>query len=256
MTELTAETVRFGFAGLNLLTFVVAVLLYTRTPPEIRKYAGVAVAVIGISPPIIVLQELGYGAIALGNGSLDVLALLQGTVSTIVIYGLVLASAKVSRRIAAITIAVALVPTVGAEIIAVAGEDPSGILAAVVLVSFLASFFIPFPALLYLFFGPVWRAASDATPQQRLLHWKARNILLFAYGMLLAYTPLVLAGLITDPVLGIFVQEYSVFFLYSGIILYLLYNYSSLDSAQAETVDDYVSRLVGSRTSQRSRPSG
>lgn len=245
MTELTPQNVRFGFAVINLFVFVTALVLYRRTPQEIRTYAGIAVAVVGIAPPVVVLQEFGIGVVAIGNGSLDTLAVFQSLFSTIVIYGLVLASARVSRRLAAVTITIALVPTLGAELAAVAGEDPSGILGIAVLAFFLGAFFIPFPLLLYLFFGPIWQSASEATSKQRLLHWKARNVLLFAYGMLLVYTPLVLTGLLTDPVLDVFVQEYSVFFLYGGIILYLLYNYSRLDATEAKTVDEYISRLGG-----------
>ncbi len=242
MTELTPDVVRFGFAGLYALTFALGVVLYRRTPRAVRTQAAAALAVVGVGAPVILLQEFGLGEIAVGNGSLDLVAIAQGLFSTVVVYGLVLASARVSRRLAAATIGIALVPTMSAEIVAVAGEEP-GVL---VLVAFLAAFFLPFPVLLYLFTGPIWRSAEEATAQQRLLHWKARNVLLFAYGMLLAYTPLVLTGLLTDPVLDVLIQEYSVFFLYGGIVLYLLYNYSTLATEEATDVARYAARLVRS----------
>ncbi len=244
MIDVTAATVRFAFAGVNLLTFIIALGLYTRTPEQVRSYAGVAVAIAGLTPLAIVLQEFGVGAVAVGNGSLDLLGLTQSLISTVVIYALVLASANVSRRVGVLTVALAVMPTLGGEIFGVVGQGAEGTVATVAFVLFLASFFVPFPVLLYLFFGPIRRSASEATPQQRLLHWKARNILLFAYGMLLAYTPLAVAGLITDPVLDVFIRQYSIFFLYAGVVLYLLYNYTTLDADEANTLSNYLSQLT------------
>lgn len=244
MIDITPETVRLGFAGVNLLAFIIAVGLYARTPEQLRSYAAIAVLVAGFTPLVIVLQEFGVGTVTVGNGNLDILGLVQSVLSTVVIYGLVLASARVSPRIGAVTVALALIPTLGGEIFSVVGQGADGTLATVAFALFLSSFFIPFPALLYLFFVPIRRSTSNVAPEQRLLHWKARNILLFAYGMLLAYTPLAVVGLIADPVLDVFIRQYSVFFLYSGVVLYLLYNYTTLDTNEANTLNDYMSYLM------------
>jgi sensory rhodopsin len=225
MTDLTVSMVRFGFAGVYILTFLAMGLFVRRTPDQLRQYGYLLTILVGVAPIAILLQELGIGQLPASNGTLDFVNLVQGTVSTLVIYGLVLSLADVSRSMTGFIIFVALIPTYAGAIAGLLGDSISGVLGLL----FLGGFFVPFPVILYLFFRPVWRSAQTVSRQRRLVHWKARNILLFAYGMLLAYTPMAIAGLITDPILDIFVLEYSIYFLYGGVAAYLLYNLVGLE---------------------------
>lgn len=236
MVDVTVGTVRLGFAAVYVLTFLAAMLEVNRSPAHVRRYGYLLAGVILLSPVVIVLQEAGIGQIAAGQGELDVAGLLRTVLTTLVIWLLILELADVSTELRNLTIVIAMTPSVASAFAPVAGNNLTGIFGLV----FLGGFFLPYPVLLYLFRGRIWAATGDVSRERRLLHWKARNILLFTYGMLLVYVPLSLGGVITDPVLGEFALEYTTYFLYAGVAMYLIYNYARLDPVDTAEMGRYL----------------
>lgn len=236
MVDVTVGTVRLGFAAVYGLTFLVAMLEVNRCPSHVRNYGSLLAGAILLSPVVIVLQEAGIGQIAAGQGEFDVVALLRTVLTTLVIWLLILELADVSRELRNLTIVIAMTPSVASAFAPVAGDNLTGMFGLV----FLGGFFLPYPILLYLFRGRIWAAAGDVSRERRLLHWKARNILLFTYGMLLVYVPLSLGGVITDPVLSEFALEYTTYVLYAGVAMYLIYNYDRLEPVDAAAMAQYL----------------
>lgn len=224
MTELTVSTVRFGFVGLYVMTVLGMGVLTARAPRQVRQYAAILTGVIALSPVVLVFQEFGIGEIAVAGGTIDIATLGQGIVTNVVIYMLVLGLVDASRRLTAVTVAVALVPTFASALVGLLGDSVGSVLGIV----YLLGVSVPFPVVLYLFLRPIWQSSESVSRRRRLVHWKARNILLFSYGMLLVYTPMVIAGLVRDPVLNTMILQYSTYLLYGGVAIYLLYNLSRL----------------------------
>lgn len=241
MVDVAVGTLRLGFAAAYVLTFLAATFLVRRSPAHVRTYGYLLVGVILLSPVVIVLQEVGIGKIRAGQGAFDVVDLVRTVGSTLVIWLLLLELADVSSELRTLTIVVAVMPSVASAFAPVAGDNLTGVFGLV----FLGGFFLPYPVLLYLFRGPIWAAAGDVSRERRLLHWKARNILLFTYGMLLAYVPMSVGGFLTDPLLSEFALEYTLFFLYAGVSMYLIYNYDRLEPVDTEEMAEYLPNTRG-----------
>lgn len=244
MVDVTVGAVRLGFAVVYVLTFLAAVLEVNRSPSHVRRYGYLLAGAILLSPVVIVLQEAGIGQIAAGEGAFDVVGLLRAVLTTLVFWLLILELADVSNQLRNLTIVIAMTPSFASAFAPVAGDNLTGVFGLV----YLVGFFLPYPILLYLFRGRIWAAAGEVSRERRLLHWKARNILLFTYGILLVYVPLSLGGVITDPVLSEFAHEYTTYFLYAGVAMYLIYNYDRLDPGDAAEMAQYLPETVGPRT--------
>lgn len=223
MTELTAATVRLGFAGLYVALLPLMGVLTMRTTQQVRRYALLLTASVALVPIGFVLRQAGVGQLTVAGGVIDVVNLVQSTIGTIILYGVVLGLVDTSRRMTGLIIGISLIPTYAGSLLGLVG-DSFGVLGIV----YLAGSFLPFPVVLYLFVGPVWRSAASVSRRRRLIHWKARNILLFAYAMVLAYTLIAITGLVVDPVLNAIIVQYSFYMLSGGVAVYLLYNLTRL----------------------------
>lgn len=71
--------------------------------------------------------------------------------------------------------------------------------------------------------GPIWRRAQAVPEQRRLLHWKARNLLLFIIGMLIAFVILALFG-VFDEFVTVTIQQYMAVLIRVGFAGFLFAN--------------------------------
>lgn len=82
-------------------------------------------------------------------------------------------------------------------------------------------------ARLYLLWGPVWRTAAEQRPTQRLLFWKARNMLMFLMGMNIV-AALLTGAVVTDAFVQMVLIEYLNVCLRIGLAVFVIVNLSGL----------------------------
>lgn len=224
------STVQSVVAGAYGVVFLATVAVTLRVRSELRWYCGLLAVVVGLSAGNIALQQAGIGAITTEQGQLFVGTLLAQTIAYTVLYGGVTRLAGASRRLTAGVIGVALLPTYLSQLGNVI--DGGQLFTLVSLVAFV----VPFPLLTYLFVRPIWRTAQEQPPVRRLLHWKARNIILFLYGMLLVYIGIAISGLVTDPTLNELLFQYTGFVFNAGIPAFFVYKFYTVGDRFVEEV--------------------
>jgi hypothetical protein len=193
MIELS--TVYAAAAAVYALGTVGLVAWLTRIPEERRTYCYPAVAAVGISAVTTALSLAGVGVLPLGGGSLDVPSVLDDLIAYPLLWAVAALLANESRRTVGIFVAVPAVQVLAFNVASTIG----GLVGLVGIATVVAGHAL----LAYLLFGPVWERAQRLPDRQRLLHWKARNLLLFLIGMLIAYALLGVAGVFDTYVSGV-----------------------------------------------------
>lgn len=222
MIELTSETVRLAAAVLYASGFLAGLAGTRFVRPDLRRYCYPLVAVLAVEAGSLVAQASAVGVVRIDGATVNVIQDVSDIGLLAVIYSGVTLLGGASRRLTALTAVVAVTPLIGIALAPVV----SGTVLSVFL---LAVTFLPYPILLYLYLGPIRRAAESVPTRQRLLHWKARNVLLFVYAVVLLYILLAFAGLLTDPVLTDALIEYANLFSTAGVPLLIVYKFASFD---------------------------
>lgn len=78
--------------------------------------------------------------------------------------------------------------------------------------------------------GPIWRRVRGESEQRRLLHWKARNLLLFLIGMLIVFAVISLVG-VFDTFVSLVIQQYMTVLIRVGFAGFLFANLDAVGSA-------------------------
>lgn len=224
---ITVETIQLSFVALYTLTAIGLFGLLRRVPEQLRRYSGLLIAVVVVSGLDLFAQWAGVGSVAVGSGEIQLTSTVSQTIQYVVLYSGVAALAGASRRVTTVLVVVALFPAYVTQFLPVVGL---GAVAALLVIA--AAFLLPLPIVLYLFFRPIWRAATQRPPQRRLLHWKVRNLILFVYTMVIVYIGLVTFGLLTDPVLTSLLLQYAGFVFSGGIPAFLVYRFTTDDAEQ------------------------
>jgi undecaprenyl pyrophosphate phosphatase UppP len=92
--------------------------------------------------------------------------------------------------------------------------------------------------LLSLYRNRIWEAAQSLSEEQRLLHWKARNLLLFLVGMIIVSAVLGLFGVFDDFVNTVLTQ-YMNLLIRAGFAGFLFANITNVD------VENAAGRFLG-----------
>ncbi|KZX49790.1 bacteriorhodopsin [Haloarcula sp. K1] len=203
-----------------VLLAVAAVVLsgwLRRIPSSHRHYCYPVVAVVGISAVTTALTAAGV--LSVPGSQLTVPNIVDDFVAYTVLWTLTVAIAGASRRTLAVA---AAIPAV--QVIAFNGGTIVG--GAIGLVGF-GVLVIGQLLLAYLLLGPVWRRAADLPDDQRLLHWKSRNLLLFLIGMLIAYSLLAVAD-VFDPFVLTVISEYMGLLIRVGFAGFLFANVDAI----------------------------
>lgn len=142
--------------------------------------------------------------------------MLDDLVSYSVLWVVAAALVTESRRTLAVVAAVPAVQVVSFNVASVTG----GLVGLGVVVG-------GYGVVAYLFFGPIWDRVGEVAEERRLLHWKARNPLLFLTGMLIVFALLTVAGTF-DPFVSAVLAEYLGALLRVGFAGFLFANHDAL----------------------------
>ncbi|MEZ3118032.1 hypothetical protein RYH80_19110 [Halobaculum sp. MBLA0147] len=240
---ISVELIQAVFAALYGIAAVVFLAATTRVPSRLQTYAGVFIVVVVAAALDLVAQLLGVGSVPVGSGSFGVSTLLSQTIEYVVLYGAVVRLGGGSRRLTATMIVVALLPVFVTEIGALIASG--GALLLLITVGFL----LPFPLLLYFFFGRLERLSASLPPSRRLLYWKARNLLLFVYAMVLVYVGLLLSGVLTEQVLSQLLLQYVGYIFSAGLPAFFIYKFTGFDDESVQLL--FEAEYDGSQSAGR-----
>ncbi|WP_436928645.1 rhodopsin [Halosimplex halobium] len=179
----------YALAALGLVAWL------RRLPRDRRTYCYPAVAAVGVSAVTTALSLAGVGVVALGGASLDIPSVLDDLIAYPLLWAVAALLADESRRTVGVFVAVPAVQVVAFNVASVVG-GAVGIVGILVVIG-------GHVLLAYLLFGPVWERARRLPDRRRLLHWKARNLLLFLIGMLIVFALLGVAGVFDTYVSGV-----------------------------------------------------
>ncbi|QLH79636.1 bacteriorhodopsin [Halosimplex rubrum] len=158
-----------------------------------RQYCYPVLVVLGVSLVATVLIALGVGT-DIGGTSLDAPGIADDLIAYSVLWGITALLAGESRRMVGVFVVVPVVQVVAFNGGVILGGT-AGIVGLFVMIVGQVLF-------AYLLLGRVWERAQRLPDRQRLLHWKARNLLLFLIGMLIAFTLLSVAQVFDEFVVS------------------------------------------------------
>ncbi|GAA0723834.1 hypothetical protein J2744_001266 [Halorubrum trapanicum] len=226
MIELS--TVRFASAGIYAVSAVVLFALARRKPAKLRRYCYPFVAVVALAGVGIGTWGAGIGTFSVGSGTLEAGQLLTDYVAYPFLFGFTAFVAGVSRRyvggIVAITVAMRL------------GYDFAEVFEGTLSLAGTLGIVVGYVTLVGLFFGPVASAAARRPPERELFYKKTRNLALFAFGVLIAWAMLQIAGLF-DAFTAAVTLEYLDLLLRVGFAGFVFANVETL-AAEAESTGD------------------
>ncbi|MCW8172849.1 hypothetical protein D8S78_14105 [Natrialba swarupiae] len=139
----------------------------------------VLIALVGIAAFASVLNAAGVGVITYGAESENLPDLIDDLLAYSLLCGLAGALAGASRQLVATLVAVVFL--MRASFAAATFADGIVAIGGVLVV------IVGYAVVVFLFAGRVWENAEQVSDRQRLLHWKARNLFLFLFGMLIVF---------------------------------------------------------------------
>ncbi|WP_415378600.1 rhodopsin [Halosimplex sp. TS25] len=158
-----------------------------------RRYCYPVLFVLGVSLAGTVLIALGVGT-DVGGTSLDAPGIADDLIAYSVLWGITALLAGESRRMVGVFVVVPVIQVVAFNGGVLLGGT-AGLVGLLVMVAGQVLF-------AYLLLGRVWERAQRLPDRQRLLHWKARNLLLFLIGMLIAFSLLSVARVFDEFVVS------------------------------------------------------
>ncbi|AZQ13511.1 bacteriorhodopsin [Halorubrum sp. PV6] len=182
------STVRFVSAGVYALSAVVLFALAARKPAELRRYCYPFVAVVAVSGLGVGMWAAGIGTIAVGSGTLDGGQLVTDYAAYPFLFGFAALVAGASRRYIA--------GVMGLTVVMRLGYDFAEVFEGSLALAGTGAILVGYVVLLGLFFGPIAGAASRQPPDRALFYAKTRNLSLFAFGVLIAWAMIQIAGLL------------------------------------------------------------
>ncbi|QKG92254.1 bacteriorhodopsin [Halorubrum salinarum] len=227
------STVRFASAGVYAVSAVVLLALARRKPAKLRRYCYPFVAVVALAGVGIGTWAAGIGTFAVANGTLEAGQLLSDYVAYPFLFGFAAFVSGASRRYVAGVVALIVAMRLGYDVAAVF----DGALAT----AGTASILVGYVALVGLYFGPIANAAARQPPARELFYKKTRNLVLFAFGVLIAWAMLQIAGLF-DTFTAAVTLEYLDLLLRVGFAGFVFANVETL----AAEVDEDASDTAGS----------
>jgi len=234
------STVRFASAGIYAVSAVALLALASRKPPALRRYCYPFVAVVAAAGVGVGLWGAGIGTFSVASGTLEGGQLLTDYVAYPFLFGFAAFVAGSSRRYVGAVVALVVAMRLGYD----AAEVFDGPLALAGTGTILAGYV----ALVWLYFGPIAGAASRQAPARELFYKKTRNLVLFAFGVLIAWAMLQIAGLL-DAFTGTVTLEYLDLLMRVGFAGFVFANVETLSA------DGDSGRGAGPAASGDARPS-
>ncbi|ELZ58532.1 hypothetical protein C467_04857 [Halorubrum hochstenium ATCC 700873] len=229
---------RFASAGIYAVSAVALLALASRKPAELRRYCYPFVAVVALAGVGVGLWGAGIGTIPIASGTLEGGQLLTDYVAYPFLFGFAAFVAGASRRyigaVVAVTVAMRL------------GYDFAEVFAGPLATAGTLGILVGYAALVGLFFGPVASAASRQPPARELFYKKTRNLSLFAFGVLIAWAMLQIAG-VFDAFTATVTLEYLDLLLRVGFAGFVFANVETL-AAETESAEGDDGGRVASAT--------
>lgn len=219
----------------------VAVLLgwRRRIPERHHSLCSIVTVIVGAAGVGSLLWGVGVGGLTVNGFEIIVPSLLEDLLTYSGLYAVAALLANVRGRLLHLAIVIPLIQRLAFTGASIAG---GGLALLFVLVVVGGHF-----ALIYLFVGPIWETAQDVSPERRLLHWKARNLLLFLIGMLIVYAVLALTG-IFDAFVQSLLTMYIDVVIRVGFAGFLFANIGSLDETDGGSGLGFGDELLGGKT--------
>ena len=180
------STVRFASASMYAVSAVVLFALARRKPVALRRYCYPFVAVVAAAGLGVASWGAGIGTFSVANGTLEAGQLLSDYVAYPFLVGFAAFVSGAGRQYVGGVVAITATMRLGYDF----AEVFTGPLATVGTASILVGYLI----LLGLFFGSLASGAARQPPERKLFFTKTRNLALFAFGVLIAWAMLQLAG--------------------------------------------------------------
>ena len=236
------STVRFVSAGIYAVSAVALLALARRKPAALRRYCYPFVAVVAAAAVGIGAWGAGIGTLSVGSGTLEAGQLLSDYVAYPFLFGFAAFVAGTSRRYVGGVVALVVAMRLGYDV----AEVFDGALA----LAGTGSILVGYVALVGLYFGPVATAAARQPPARELFYKKTRNLVLFAFGVLIAWAMLQIAG-VFDAFTAAVTLEYLDLLLRVGFAGFVFANVETLAAEAASEVgrdDDDVARDASAAT--------
>jgi len=179
--------VRVGSTVVYVVSLAILLAWLRRVPEDRRDLCYPVVLVVGVATAAAGLGMFDLGIVVVNGTEVVVPTLIDDLLAYTLLWVVAARLADIEGRMLAFVAAIPVVQRLAFEVAAISG----GLLALVGVVVVVGGHL----ALGGVFFGPIWRRAQSIPEQRRLLHWKARNLLLFLIGMLIVYAVLSLFGI-------------------------------------------------------------
>ncbi|WP_459194542.1 G protein-coupled receptor family protein [Halosimplex sp. J119] len=233
MTE--SSVVFWVSAAVQALTLVVLLGWLRGIAASRRRYCYPVLFVLGVSLVATVLIALGIGTDVAGT-TLDAPGIADDLIAYSVLWGVTALLAGESRRMVGVFVVVPVIQVVTFNGGVIVG-GVAGIAGLLVMVAGHVLF-------AYLMLGQVWERAQRVPDRQRLLHWKARNLLLFLIGMLIAFSLLGVAQVFDEFVLST-ISAYMDLLIRAGFAGFL---FANVDAIAVDDTGEAILDAVGSET--------
>lgn len=220
-TVLQAAAVGYAVVLLGLLVGV------RRVDASLRRYCYPLVLLAALATADSLWQAAGGGSLVVNGNAIQVSTATLDVYAYTVLYGGTTLLAGASRRLVAAVTGVAVTMRVAFSVgNAAAPGTPLATLAAVGILG-------GYPVVVGLYLRPVWRVAQRVPARQRLLHWKARNLQLFLFGMLVVYAFLLLSGLIQNAVVSQVLVQYPNLLFRGGVSLLIVHRLAGFEGRES-----------------------
>ena len=212
--------------GLTAVVYAVALVVLLgwlrRVSAEHRRFCTPIVLVVGIAGVASALVAAGVGTLTVNGSEVVVPLFVESMIAYGVLYAVMARLADVEGRALAVIVLTPVVQRIAFEVAAVSG----GIVALLGLVTVVGGHL----AIAAYLLGPIWTQAQAVPEQRRLLHWKARNLVLFLIGMLIVYAVISLFG-VFDAFVALVIQQYMAVLIRVGFAGFLLANLDAIGAA-------------------------
>lgn len=190
VTMISESAIHVATAAVYLVATVACLWRLQQAAAASRRYLRLVTLTVGVGAVTSALLALGVGTATVNGYEMTVPTIVSDFVAYPVLWALAAMLADVDDRTLAFAAGVPFVQVVAFWVAPVYG----GLVAVGSFVVVVGSHLL----LAVVFRGRVWAASSRVPEERRLLHWKARNLLLFLVGMLIAFAFLSVAGAFDD----------------------------------------------------------
>lgn len=217
-----ATTVYAATTGVYVVALVVLLGLLRRVPEDQRSLCYPVVFVVGVAGAATALLAAGLGTVAVGGGKLEIPTIINDLVSYSLLWVVTVRIVDVDGRALAFVALTPVVQSLAFRIGALVGGVVGLVGLAIVVGGHIA--------LGAYILGPIWNRTAGESEQRRLLHWKARNLLLFMIGVLIAFGVLSLTS-VFDEFVTLVIGQYMAVVIRVGFAGFLFANLDVIGTA-------------------------